>query len=107
MQVQENISLKSYNTFGIDAKARYFCEINSEEDLAEALQLEHHPNRLILSGGSNMLITKDIDALVLHINLKGITILEENQSHVLLNVKAGENWHRMVLMDLRAQFWGP
>ena len=72
MQVQENISLKFYNTFGIDAKAKFFCEINSEKDLADALRLEEYPNKFILSGGSNMLITKDIEALVLHINIKGI-----------------------------------
>ena len=89
MQVQENISLKSYNTFGIDAKAKYFCEINSAEDLAEALRLEDYPDKFILSGGSNMLITKDIKALVLHINIKGITILEEDENHVLLKVMAG------------------
>ena len=106
MQVQENISLKSYNTFGIDAKAKYFCEINSAEDLAEALRLEDYPDKFILSGGSNMLITKDIKALVLHINIKGITILEEDENHVLLKVMAGENWHQMVLWTLEHNYGG-
>ena len=106
MQVQENISLKFYNTFGIDAKAKFFCEINSEKDLADALRLEEYPNKFILSGGSNMLITKDIEALVLHINIKGITILKENDDHVLLKIMAGENWHQMVLWTLEHNYGG-
>ena len=106
MQVQENISLKSYNTFGIDAHASHFCEINSTEDLAEALRLKNHPDKFILSGGSNMLITKDIDALVLHLNIKGITILAEEENSVLLKVMAGENWHQMVLWTLERDYGG-
>jgi len=106
MQVQENKSLKTYNTFGIDAKAKFFCEINSMEDLAEALKLDEYSDKFILSGGSNMLITKDIEALVLHINLKGISILEEDEGHVLLKVMAGENWHQMVLWTLEHDYGG-
>ena len=106
MQVQENISLKSYNTFGIDAKAKFFCEINSVKDLADAFALEEYPNKFILSGGSNMLITKDIEALVLHINIKGITILKEDEDHVLLKVMAGENWHQMVLWTIEHDYGG-
>lgn len=106
MQVQENISLKFYNTFGIDAKAKFFCEINSEKELADALRLEEYPNKFILSGGSNMLITKDIEALVLHINIKGITILKEDDDHVLLKIMAGENWHQMVLWTLENNYGG-
>lgn len=106
MQIQENISLKYYNTFGIDAKARYFCEINSVDDLADAFQLVNYPNKFILSGGSNMLITKDIEALVLHINIKGITILKEDEDHVLLKIMAGENWHQMILWALEHNYGG-
>ena len=106
MQVQENISLKPYNTFGIDAKAKFFCEINSIEDLAEALRLEDYPDIFILSGGSNMLITKDIEALVIHINIKGITVIAEGENHVILKVMAGENWHRLVLWTLEHNYGG-
>ena len=106
MNVQENISLKPYNTFGIDAKARFFCEINSIEDLKKALQLKGYPNIFILSGGSNMLITKDLDALVLFINIKGKEILEETNDHVYLKVMAGEVWHDMVLWCLTHDFGG-
>jgi UDP-N-acetylmuramate dehydrogenase len=106
MHVQENISLRNYNTFGIDAKASYFCEINSVEDLAKALRLDRYPDKFVLSGGSNILIHKDIDALVLHINIKGITVVSEEKNHVLLNVKAGENWHQMVLWTLEHNYGG-
>ncbi|CAM4180576.1 UDP-N-acetylmuramate dehydrogenase [Zobellia roscoffensis] len=106
MEVKKDISLKPFNTFGIDAKARFFIEINSLQDLKEALQLDAYPNKFILSGGSNMLITNDIDALVIHINLKGKEVLEENDTHVLLKVMAGENWHQMVLWTLDQNYGG-
>ncbi|MUH37665.1 UDP-N-acetylmuramate dehydrogenase [Zobellia amurskyensis] len=106
MEVTKDISLKPYNTFGIDAKARFFIEINNLEDLKTSLQLKGYPNKFILSGGSNMLITNDIDALVMHINLKGKEVIEENDNTVLLKVMAGENWHQMVLWTLDNGYGG-
>lgn len=106
MTVQKNISLKPYNTFGIDAKARFFCEVNSIDDLVHALQLDEHTEKFIISGGSNMLITNDIEALVLHINIKGIEIVEEEDNHVILKVMAGENWHQMILWALERNYGG-
>ncbi len=106
MEVLHDISLKSYNTFGIDAKAKYFVEINSEDDLDQALRLGEYPEKFVISGGSNMLITRDIEALVLHINLKGITIVEESQSEVTLKIMAGENWHDLVLWTLDQNYGG-
>ncbi|MEO0527301.1 MAG: UDP-N-acetylmuramate dehydrogenase [Bacteroidota bacterium] len=106
MKIQQNISLKTYNTFGIDAKAKFFIEINSEDQLKEALQLPGHPKRFIISGGSNMLLSRDIDSLVLHINLKGIVIEKENDEHVVVRVMAGENWHQMVLWTLERNYGG-
>ncbi|GAB5475960.1 MAG: UDP-N-acetylmuramate dehydrogenase [Maribacter sp.] len=106
MHIQKNISLKPYNTFGIAAKAKYFCEINSIEDLSEALGLDDYPDKFILSGGSNILITKDIEALVLHINMKGIRVLKEDGHHVWIKIMAGENWHQMVLWTLEHDYGG-
>lgn len=106
MQIQKNKSLKAYNTFGIAAKAKYFCEINSVEDLRQAAQLQGYPELFVLSGGSNMLITQDLEALVLHINLKGITLVEEDTHHVLLKIMAGENWHQLVLWTLAHDYGG-
>ncbi|WP_430966098.1 UDP-N-acetylmuramate dehydrogenase [Spongiimicrobium sp. 2-473A-2-J] len=106
MEILQHISLKEYNSFGISAKADYFLEINNEEALREALQLRDHPEKFIISGGSNMLIVNDIKALVLHINIKGIEIVEEDEDHVILKVMAGENWHQMVLWTLERGYGG-
>ncbi|MGB6152565.1 MAG: UDP-N-acetylmuramate dehydrogenase [Pricia sp.] len=106
MNIQKNISLKPYNTFGIAAKARFFIEINTVEELRKALGLEEYPKKFILSGGSNMLITDDIDALVVHVNLKGITVVAEDDAHVELKVMAGENWHNFVLWTLAHNYGG-
>ncbi|MFD2823052.1 UDP-N-acetylmuramate dehydrogenase [Lacinutrix iliipiscaria] len=106
MQVQHNISLKGYNTFGINAYAKHFTSINTIEDLINTLQLQEYQERFILGGGSNMLLTKDIDALVMHINLKGINIVSESDSSVIVKAQAGENWHEFVLWCLNHNFGG-
>ncbi|SMC31942.1 UDP-N-acetylmuramate dehydrogenase [Cellulophaga tyrosinoxydans] len=106
MKILQNVSLKKYNTFGINAIAKNFCEINSIEDLVVAFQLSEYPEKFILSGGSNMLLTKDIEALVLHINLKGIQIVSESQDDVVVKAMAGENWHQLVLWTLEQNFGG-
>jgi UDP-N-acetylmuramate dehydrogenase len=106
MTIQQNISLKKYNTFGISAKAKFFCEINNLEDLVEVLRKDEYPEKFIISGGSNMLITKDIDALVVHINCKGKEIISETEDHVTIKIMAGENWHEMVLWTLEQGYGG-
>ncbi|NNE75827.1 MAG: UDP-N-acetylenolpyruvoylglucosamine reductase, partial [Pricia sp.] len=100
MVIQKDISLKPFNTFGIAAKAKFFCEIDSVDQLRHALQYQEHPNKFVISGGSNILITRDLDILVLHINIKGIKISNEDENHVWLKVMAGENWHDLVLWTL-------
>lgn len=105
MQIEENKSLKNFNTFGIDCKARYFASINTLEDLKQLLISEKDKEIFILGGGSNILLTKDIEALVLHINLKGITIISENESHVIVEAKGGENWHELVQHCIKNN-WG-
>ncbi|GBF18688.1 MULTISPECIES: UDP-N-acetylmuramate dehydrogenase [Arenibacter] len=106
MDIRKDISLKKYNTFGIDAKAKFFCEINSIADLKKALSLQGYPTLFVLGGGSNMLITKDLENLVLHINLKGIEVLSENKDEAIIKVSAGENWHNMVLWTLDHDYGG-
>jgi len=106
VNIQENISLKEHNTFGIDAKARFFVEITGLAQLQKVLELKAYPEKFILSGGSNILLTKDIDALVMHIKLKGITIVEEDEDWVEIKVMAGENWHQLVLWTLEHDFGG-
>ncbi|HCO82684.1 MAG TPA: UDP-N-acetylenolpyruvoylglucosamine reductase [Arenibacter sp.] len=106
MDIRKDISLKKYNTFGIDAKAKFFCEINSIADLKKALALQGYPTLFVLGGGSNMLITKDLENLVLHINLKGIEVISENKDEAIIKVSAGENWHNMVLWTLDHDYGG-
>jgi UDP-N-acetylmuramate dehydrogenase len=98
MTIQENISLKQYNTFGIDANAKYFVEIKSIEEL---ILLSKHPifssnDRLILGGGSNILLCKDFDGIVIKIATKGIDFLTNNNTKALIKVAAGEIWHEFV-----------
>ncbi len=104
LNIQQNISLKPYNTFGIDVKAKKFVSITSITDLKEIIA--ERDDFFILSGGSNLLLTKDFDKLVIHLNLKGKEVVEENDDHVLVNVQAGENWHEFVLWCLDHDFGG-
>jgi UDP-N-acetylmuramate dehydrogenase len=106
MPITKNVSLKSYNTFGIDAKAASFCDISSIASLKEILKEKHSNKLFILGGGSNMLLTKDIEALVLHINLKGIAVVSETEHTVVIKAMAGENWHDYVLWCLDHNYGG-
>ncbi len=106
MKIRHNISLKKYNTFGIEAIASHFVEITTIQNLKEVLQKEGFPKKIVLGGGSNMLIANDLNALVMHINLKGITVFWEDEHHVILNVRAGENWHEFVIWTINHDYGG-
>ncbi|MFS8158680.1 MAG: UDP-N-acetylmuramate dehydrogenase [Candidatus Roizmanbacteria bacterium] len=104
---QKDFSLSSFNTFCIDAKAKYFLEIEKESDLQDVLShkiFSQNP-KYILAGGSNTLFTRDLEELVLHINLKGIAVVKETDRHIYLKVSAGEDWSALVdyVVD---QNWG-
>ena len=104
MNIQENISLKKYNTFGIAANAKRFISVASVYELQQLLKVEK--NLFLLSGGSNMLLTKDIDTLVVHIDIKGISIDKEDEKAVYLTVNAGEDWHEFVLWCISNNYGG-
>ena len=106
MDIQKNKSLKEYNTFGIDCKARYFTSVKTIDQLKMVLKNEDHQARFVLGGGSNILFTKDINELVIHIGLKGITIIDENHEFVTIEVMAGENWHEFVLFCIDNDYGG-
>lgn len=106
MHIESNISLKDYNTFGIDVKAAHFVSVSTINDLKMVLELKDYPNKLILGGGSNMLLAKDQKALVIHLNLKGITIILEDDNSVLVKANAGENWHEFVQWCIKHNFGG-
>lgn len=106
MQIHNNFSLKNYNTFGIDVKAKQFIAVHSINELKTVL--ENYPNnkKFIIGGGSNMLLTQDIDALVIHIDLKGKKIIKEDENFVWIESQAGENWHEFVLWTINQNFGG-
>lgn len=106
MEIKHNISLKTYNTFGIDVKAKSFVSVNTTKDLVTLLNTYQDQPKFILSGGSNMLLTKDITDLVIHINLKGKSIVSESEEHILIKCNAGENWHEFVLWCLEHNYGG-
>lgn len=106
MLLQENISLKPYNTFGIDVKARYFATFNDTDELAETLNLKSQTSNLILGGGSNILLTKDYDGLVLKNEIRGIVELHEDSEYVYVKAGAGENWHQFVLYCIERNWAG-
>ncbi len=97
MPIEPHRSLKAFNTFGIDCKARYFVSVTTITELKEVLSQDIHPSLFVLGGGSNLLLTGDLDALVIHINLKGISVISEGPAHSTLKVMAGENWHEFVM----------
>jgi UDP-N-acetylmuramate dehydrogenase len=106
MNIQENISLLPYNTFGLDKKARFFVKVTTEEEVKAAVQKakELKVPVFILGGGSNILLTNDVNALVLKIDIKGINVITEDQERIQVEVGAGENWHEFVLHCL-AKGW--
>jgi UDP-N-acetylmuramate dehydrogenase len=108
IKIEENINLKPYNTFGIEANARYFCKISTEEELEELLSSEVYKNErnLILGGGSNILFTKDFDGLIIKVDLQGIKQQEETDDTIDLNVKSGELWHNLVLYCVQQNLGG-
>ena len=106
MNIIQQQSLKKYNTFGIEAFATEFCEVNSISDLANVLKENQQRKLFILGGGSNMLLTQNIDALVLHINNKGIEVVDENDDFVWVKGNAGENWHEFVLFCIKHNYGG-
>lgn len=102
----ENVSLKPFNTFGLEASAERFAVFRSVEELQIALSKIDDAPLLILGGGSNVLLTKDFEGIVLKNELKGIQILDEDESNVLVEVAAGENWHEFVLHCIEKNWAG-
>jgi len=88
----ENKSLKNLNTFGIDARTRYFSAFSSPEELAGLVEWAGSRRRLVLGGGSNLLLTGDIDGIVLHNRICGIEQVNEDVDYVYVRAGAGENW---------------
>lgn len=108
LQVQAQVSLKPFNSFGIDVRARLYAEANNDADVREALAYAAGQQLplLVIGGGSNLLLTQDIDALVLRMASQGIRVLHDDGVHVVVEAEAGEAWHPLVLWTLAQGFSG-
>jgi len=106
MKIQENISLKPFTTFGIDKKAKFFTTVETLDELKAALLAakEKQLPVFILGGGSNILLTRDLDGLVIKLEIKGINLVKEEGDQLWVEVGAGEMWHELVLHSI-AQDW--
>ena len=106
MLIQENISLKPFNTFGIDAAAKKFAVFRSVDELAALIQDLRDERLLILGGGSNILFTQDFNGWVLKNELTGIDLVAEDENFYYVKAAAGENWHRFVLHCIQHNYAG-
>lgn len=106
MEILQHFSLKNYNTFGIEAKAKRFVAVHTVAELKTILVENPNEKKFILGGGSNMLLTKDIDALVIHVDLKGKTVINEDDDFAWIECEAGENWHQFVLWCIDQNYGG-
>jgi len=107
LQIQENVSLKNFNTFGVEAGARYFVEINHEDDLVELFMDPQWKQQqlLVLGGGSNMLLINDFDGLVIHMNIRGFEH-RINHNDVFVEAGAGEVWNDLVNFCVAREYAG-
>lgn len=106
MKIQSNHSLKELNTFGIDVRAKNYVEAKSLTDLIQLCRANTANQLFFLGGGSNMLLTKDIESTVVKINLEGIEIIKEDEDYIWIEVQAGENWHKFVLWSVQNDYGG-
>jgi len=108
LQVRSDVSLKAHNTFGVDVAARYFAEADDDQQVRQALDAarERQVPLLVLGGGSNLLLTADVDALVLRMASRGIRLLADDGQRVEIEAEAGEPWHPFVQWTLQQGFAG-
>lgn len=108
MKILQDFNLSKLNTFGINASAKFFVEIEAETDLTELFfSSEFKQNeKLFLGGGSNILFTKDFEGIVVANRLKGIEVLEENSENVFVRSMGGELWSDFVTFTVNHEYWG-
>lgn len=107
IQLLQNVSLKPFNTFGIDAKAKGFAVFSSVDELEEVVESIHPNDKLfVLGGGSNVLFTNNFDGVVIKNELLGIQLLREDEDHFYVKAAAGESWHQLVTYCVANNFAG-
>lgn len=107
MRIEENYSLEKYNTFHLPVKSRWFMEYADEEELNRILRDEYFQECLSLhiGGGSNLLFINDFNGIILHSQIKGISVVEETDDSVLLRIGAAEKWDDVVTYAV-SKGWG-
>ncbi|WP_420146923.1 UDP-N-acetylmuramate dehydrogenase [Spirosoma sp.] len=108
LNIQSYVSLKPYNTFGIDVSARYWVDVTNENDLQTLLHLTEFIDtpKLIIGAGSNILFRHNFDGLVIKMNIQGVSVLREDDTHVYIKAGAGVNWHELVQFCVNQEFAG-
>jgi len=108
MNIQQNISLRPYNTMHIDARAKYFARFSSLEELDALMEMVSKTKepKVILGGGSNILFTKDFDGWVLKNEIAGLEQVKEDENHIYLKAGGGENWHALTQHCIRRNWAG-
>lgn len=105
MEILQNKSLKSLNTFGIDVSAKQYLELKDPNQLSD-VPVHTYESFLVLGGGSNILFQEDYQGLVIHNKIKGISVEEQTDTHVIVKVGAGENWHDFVCWAIDNNYGG-
>lgn len=107
LTIQEQVSLQSLNTLGIDAKADYYIEVVSPSDIPVCLAFaeSHKLSVLVLGGGSNIVLQDDFRGLVIKVKLQGIQVAKQGEE-VIVTAAAGENWHELVSWCLQQGYYG-
>jgi UDP-N-acetylmuramate dehydrogenase len=107
MEVLRNSSLKKFNTFNVDEKAKVLVEINRVSDLFTFLSKENQKDKmLVLGGGSNILFTKTYEGIIISLKNKGIELIDEDENNILVEISSGESWNDFVVWAVENNFGG-
>jgi len=108
MNLLQNISLKPFNTFGINVFSSFFSAFSNIQELAELLEFSEKEklNCLTIGGGSNLLFTKDYDGIIIKNELDGIELVREDDSYYFVKAAAGVGWHNFVLHCIENNYGG-
>lgn len=106
--MEKNKNLKELNTFGMEVTAQNYIQINSVKEAQDFFKSNDLSLQdfLILGGGSNLLLTEDFKGIVIHNNIEGKEVIEEDEEFYFLKVGAGENWHELVMYCVEKNYAG-
>lgn len=108
LNVEADVSLQLFNTFGVATRARYLAHAHDDAEVGEALQAAKRLQLplFVIGGGSNLLLTGDVEALVLRMASRGLRIVSSQGDAVLVEAEAGEPWHPFVQWTLEQGLQG-